>query len=103
MFCSQGAVVHARASDHEPTLMISITGLRQGQVKGLRSMNDARTSAGVDTLQTLSLRCVECAALYPGIEEGWKPRYRCDCGGVLDVELKAVLPKRSWLRLPRMG
>jgi len=55
-------------------------------------MNDAHTSASVGTLQTLALRCVECAALYPGIEEGWKPRYRCDCGGVLDVEMKAVLP-----------
>jgi len=21
------------------------------------------------------------------MEAGWKPRYRCDCGGVLDVEL----------------
>ena len=66
-------------------------------------MNDARTSAGVDTLQTLSLRCVECAALYPGIEEGWKPRYRCDCGGVLDVELKAVLPKTVMASSPQDG
>ncbi len=32
----------------------------------------------------VSLRCVECAALYPGV--GDRPRYRCDCGGVLDVE-----------------
>lgn len=32
----------------------------------------------------LSLRCVECAALYPALEA--QPRYRCDCGGVLDVE-----------------
>src|SRR5260370_1795127 len=30
------------------------------------------------------LRCVECAALYPGT--GDPPRYRCECGGVLDVE-----------------
>src|SRR5258707_10609973 len=34
---------------------------------------------------TVSLRCVECAALYPGVEH--QPRYRCDCGGVLDVEM----------------
>src|SRR5712691_2246503 len=33
----------------------------------------------------LSLRCVECAALYPGVEA--QPRYRCECGGVLDVEM----------------
>ena len=32
----------------------------------------------------LSLRCVECAALYAGVEA--QPRYRCECGGVLDVE-----------------
>src|ERR1700730_2498431 len=36
---------------------------------------------------TVSLRCVECAALYPGVEAPPRqPRYRCDCGGVLDVE-----------------
>jgi len=34
---------------------------------------------------TVSLRCVECAALYPGVEH--QPRYRCDCGGVLYVEM----------------
>ncbi|HLX59167.1 MAG TPA: threonine synthase [Ktedonobacteraceae bacterium] len=33
---------------------------------------------------SLSLRCVECAALYPAVEA--QPRYRCECGGVLDVE-----------------
>ncbi len=32
----------------------------------------------------VSLRCVECAALYAGV--GDRPRYRCDCGGILDVE-----------------
>jgi threonine synthase len=32
----------------------------------------------------VSLRCVECAALYSGVDD--RPRYRCDCGGVLDVE-----------------
>lgn len=35
-------------------------------------------------LAAVSLRCVECAALYPGVSK--QPRYRCDCGGVLDVE-----------------
>jgi threonine synthase len=39
----------------------------------------------------LSLRCVECAALYAGVEA--QPRYRCECGGVLDVE--AVF-QHSW-------
>ncbi|OLE31668.1 MAG: threonine synthase [Ktedonobacter sp. 13_1_20CM_3_54_15] len=44
-------------------------------------------SSAIETLRTISLRCVECSTLYPGMESGWKPRYRCDCGGVLDVEL----------------
>ncbi|OLB54411.1 MAG: threonine synthase [Ktedonobacter sp. 13_2_20CM_2_56_8] len=44
-------------------------------------------SSAIETLRTISLRCVECSTLYPGMEAGWKPRYRCDCGGVLDVEL----------------
>jgi threonine synthase len=50
-------------------------------------MKDALMSSAKETLRTISLRCVECSALYPGIEAGWKPRYRCTCGGVLDVEL----------------
>ncbi len=40
-----------------------------------------------NTLKAVSLRCVECSALYPGIEAGHPPRYRCDCGSVLDVEM----------------
>src|SRR6266576_6129711 len=50
-------------------------------------MKDALMSSAIETLRTVSLRCVECSTLYPGMEAGWKPRYRCDCGGVLDVEL----------------
>src|SRR5256885_9407591 len=50
-------------------------------------MKDALMSSAIETLRTISLRCVECSTLYPSIEAGWKPRYRCDCGGVLDVEL----------------
>ena len=38
----------------------------------------------------IELRCVECASLYPGISD--QPRYRCDCGGVLDVEAKIHFP-----------
>lgn len=38
-----------------------------------------------EPLVLLSLRCVECDALYPGVEQ--PPRYRCACGGVLDVEM----------------
>ena len=50
-------------------------------------MKDALMSSTIETLRAISLRCVECSTLYPGMEAGWKPRYRCDCGGVLDVEL----------------
>ena len=50
-------------------------------------MKDALMSSAIETLRTISLRCVECSTLYPGMEVGWKPRYRCNCGGVLDVEL----------------
>jgi threonine synthase len=38
----------------------------------------------------IELRCVECASLYPGISD--QPRYRCDCGGVLDVDVKIHYP-----------
>src|SRR3954468_23652032 len=41
-------------------------------------------------LDSLSLRCVECNAVYPGFET--TPRYRCACGGVLDVEMPFSLP-----------
>ncbi len=60
-------------------------------------MNDTYTREPVDAdaLSTLSLRCVECAALYPGFVAGEKPRYRCDCGGVLDVEMKVAFPHAS--------
>jgi len=32
----------------------------------------------------ITLRCVECDSQYPGVSD--QPRYRCDCGGVLDVD-----------------
>jgi threonine synthase len=35
---------------------------------------------------TTTLRCVECQTIYPALEP--LPRYRCDCGGVLDVEMR---------------
>src|SRR5690242_2711549 len=43
-----------------------------------------------DALASISLRCVECSALYPGFETA--PRYRCECGGLLDVEIPFLLP-----------
>ena len=38
----------------------------------------------------IKLRCVECGSLYPGMNA--QPRYRCDCGGVLDVEAEVRYP-----------
>lgn len=49
----------------------------------------------VEALSSVSLRCVECSALYPGIEAGRSPRYRCDCSGVLDVEMAFRFPGHS--------
>ncbi|GAC1398240.1 MAG: threonine synthase [Ktedonobacteraceae bacterium] len=54
-------------------------------------MQAARTAPALDAVHALAstkLRCVECFALYPAIEtrQPTLPRYRCDCGGVLDVE-----------------
>jgi threonine synthase len=43
-----------------------------------------------ELLAAITLRCVECSAVYPGFESA--PRYRCDCGGVLDVEMPLTLP-----------
>src|SRR5437763_2168191 len=52
---------------------------------GLQSSQSDREFGQV--LEAVSLRCVECAVLYPGVEAPPRqPRYRCDCGGVLDVE-----------------
>ncbi len=54
----------------------------------------------VAELSTISLRCVECMARYPAVETGYPPRYRCDCGGVLDVETEFRLPRQSDDQLP---
>src|SRR2546421_2982660 len=52
-------------------------------------------SVVVEALAPLSLRCVECSALYPALEIGRPPRYRCECGGVLDVEFQPRLTRSS--------
>src|SRR5437879_1711795 len=69
------------------------TGHQPGPVKNSHLTNNAHTAEVVEALSTVSLRCVECAALYPGIEVGASPRYRCECGGVLDVETKFSPPR----------
>jgi threonine synthase len=52
-----------------------------------------------DVLSSISLRCVKCSAVYPALEAGpassFVPRYRCECGGVLDVEMAFRLPKEQ--------
>jgi len=51
----------------------------------------SRLTREIDSaLASISLRCVECDALYPGSEGRHAPRYRCDCGGVLDVETQPM-------------
>ncbi len=51
---------------------------------GMNAENLHPNQSNSQEMTAVSLRCVECAALYPGV--GGQPRYRCDCGGVLDVE-----------------
>src|SRR5256712_5222022 len=53
--------------------------------------SDRSNSSPLKQLATvIAQRCVECASLYPGVSE--HPRYRCDCGGVLDVDAKIHYP-----------
>lgn len=54
----------------------------------------------VEALASTTLRCVECSTLYPALENNSQtgmpiPRYRCECGGVLDVEIRPQLPYPS--------
>jgi threonine synthase len=78
-------------------MVINSTGRQPGQGADER-INRLQKSLPrdiVDELSAISLRCVECATLYPVIESASltsSPRYRCDCGGVLDVELSFRLP-----------
>ncbi len=74
-------------------MAINSTGLQPSQGAGEEN-NRVQGAPALDAMQALAstmLRCVECLALYPAIEAGQSafpmPRYRCDCGGVLDVEI----------------
>jgi threonine synthase len=82
-------------------MAINSTGHQPEQAGEERNRGYATRSAEVaEILSTISLRCVECLALYPAMEGGQSasarisPRYRCDCGGVLDVEMAFKLPKQ---------
>jgi threonine synthase len=76
--------------------MINSTGTQPGQGAGDEQKRSRATlsSTGVEALSSTSLRCVECSTLYPAVEAGKAPRYRCDCGGVLDVETVFKFPGR---------
>lgn len=66
----------------------------QGAGEGNNRFATTLSSDVTEVLSSLTLRCVECSALYPSIEAGQPPRYRCDCGGVLDVETSFRLPHK---------
>ncbi len=77
-------------------MAINSTGLQPDQ-EGNEEPNRSSSLLPSEVLEALSstaLRCVECSALYPAIESGQSPRYRCDCGGVLDVEMDVPLSRR---------
>src|SRR5712692_3974491 len=59
--------------------------------------NQSNSSALKQLASVIVLRCVECASPYPGVSD--QPRYRCDCGGVLDVESKIQHPTHQELAL----
>ncbi len=74
-------------------ISIPIMGINSASLQPDQSNNNVVSQAAV----AVSLRCVECAALYPGI--GDQPRYRCECGGVLDVEAAFHHPTQQEIAL----
>ncbi len=42
-------------------------------------------------MATSSFRCLDCGAVYPTDT----PRWRCDCGAPLDVDVEAIFPKEA--------
>jgi threonine synthase len=76
---------------------INSTGLQPGPGADANRYRSSSSLAPdvVEALASTSLRCFECAALYPALVAGEPPRYRCDCGGVLDVEMAFQLPASS--------
>ena len=78
-------------------MAINSTGLQPGKGAGEENNSPALPipSDVTTALSAVSLRCVECSTLYPALEPGQAsplPRYRCVCGGVLDVEMPFNLP-----------
>ena len=69
-----------------------------GAGEGKNSSHSILSSDAIAALSAVSLRCVECSALYPALEAGQPPRYRCACGGVLDVEANFRFPRKNSLQ-----
>src|SRR3989440_6519558 len=83
------------ASERKRSLVMktSTTGRQPGQARNFRLMNNTLTTEILAALSAVSLQCVECSALYPGLEVGSAFRYRCNCGGTLDAAMKFALPQ----------
>ncbi len=78
-------------------MAINSTGLPPDRGAAGAGFDPARPALAPDVVEALSstfLRCVECATLYPALAPGQPARYRCDCGGVLDVETQFRLPRQ---------
>src|ERR1700692_658675 len=87
-----GAAVIIRERMGMPRMQINSTGLQPEQPG---SSQFTSKGAANTLLSIVSLRCVECDTLYAAVEAGGAARYRCDCGGVLDVEMNLVLHKST--------
>lgn len=81
-------------------MVTNSTGLQPGDHQ---PTTDFLTSAAVEALNAISLRCLDCSLLYPSWAPGQPPRYRCDCGGVLDVETVFHLPEQASLSEPSLN
>ena len=78
-------------------MAINSTGLQPDQGADANRYRSSSSLAMdvVEALASTSLRCVECGTVYPALVVGEPPRYRCDCEGVLDVEMDFQLPTTS--------
>ena len=86
-------------------MVINSTGLQPDRgADGERNHSLAPLPSDVaEALSSVSLRCVECWSLYPAIEAGRSPRYRCDCGGVLDVKMAFRFPGHALQEAQGLG
>ncbi|GER89375.1 threonine synthase [Dictyobacter vulcani] len=85
-------------------MAINSTGLQPDREADDNSHSTLPTLASdvIEALSSITLRCLECSTVYPAVESGLPPRYRCDCGGVLDVETEFKLPQQVTLATPEV-